>query len=190
MDDTHNPGNVPEKERERRIADDAVDIIMEEHPDEAVIRVEVNAENVREELNFYKEMKNLFKEYGKNTESLDFIIKNLHDKIREFDNTDPVLPDEEKFAAAICKHPYFKNPCDYPIRLITILKYLKHKGFNMNYTDIDLYVDRIIQKIDGVKLSSRVRVRMLRIYDTKTTCGGCGRIRSRYSDTASGVRAA
>ena len=67
MDDTHNPGNVPEKERERRIADDAVDIIMEEHPDEAVIRVEVNAENVREELNFYKEMKNLFKEYGKNT---------------------------------------------------------------------------------------------------------------------------
>ena len=138
MDDTHNPGNVPEKERERRIADDAVDIIMEEHPDEAVIRVEVNAENVREELNFYKEMKNLFKEYGKNTESLDFIIKNLHDKIREFDNTDPVLPDEEKFAAAICKHPYFKNPCDYPIRLITILKYLKHKGFNMNYTDIDL----------------------------------------------------
>ena len=155
MDDTHKPGNVPEKERERRIADDAVDIIMEEHPDEAVIRVEVNAENVREELNFYKEMKNLFKEYGKNTESLDFIIKNLHDKIREFDNTDPVLPDEEKFAVAICKHPYFKNPCDYPIRLITILKYLKHKGFNMNYTDIDLYVDRIIQKIDGVKKVGR-----------------------------------
>ena len=66
-----------------------------------------------------------------------------------------MLPDEEKFAAAICKHPYFKNPCDYPIRLITILKYLKHKGFNMNYTDIDLYVDRIIQKIDGVKKVGR-----------------------------------
>lgn len=122
---------------------------------EAVLRITVNTENIREELNFFKEIKSCFREYGKNTEDVDFIIKNLEGQIAIFDSSSALLPDEEKIIAAIEKHPYFKNPCDYPIRLITILKYLKHKGFNMNYADIDLYVDKIIQKMEHVKKVGR-----------------------------------
>ena len=43
----------------------------------------------------------------------------------------------------------------YPIRLLTILKYLKRKGINMNYADIDVYVDNLIQKMDGVRKVGR-----------------------------------
>ncbi len=59
--------------------------------------------------------------------------------------------DEEKIKSLIEKHPYFKNPCNYHIRLLTIMKYLKKKGININQDDMDLVVDRIIQQIDGVK---------------------------------------
>ena len=117
MDDTHIPGQ------------------------EAVLKIPIAAENIREELNFYKTLKDHFKIYGKPTDDLDFIIKNLEDQIADFE--------------AIAKHPYFKNPCDYPIRLLTILKYLKHRGFHMNYADIDVYVDNIVQKMDGVKKVGR-----------------------------------
>lgn len=50
----------------------------------------------------------------------------------------------------ILKHPYFKNPCNYHIRLITIMKYLKRKGINTAIKDFDLIVDDIIAGIDGV----------------------------------------
>lgn len=129
---------------------------MLEH--EAVLKIPINMENIREELSFYRHLRDLFRDYGKSAEQLDFIIKNLEESIKSLDDNitaidinAPVLPDEEKILAAIGRHPYFKNPCDYPIRLITILKYLKHKGFNMNYADIDIYVDRLIQKMDNVK---------------------------------------
>lgn len=157
MDDTH----IPDKQvnySNDSISAAAGEFISENDEaaeNEAVIRIPLNGENIREELNFYKELKNCFKEYGKNTDDIDFIIKNLQEQIKAFSAADPTLPDDEKFAAAIEKHPYFKNPCDYPIRLITILKYLKSRGFNMNYTDIDIYVDKIIQKMDGVKKVGR-----------------------------------
>jgi hypothetical protein len=122
---------------------------------EAVIRIPMNSDNIREELNFYKTLKNHFREYGKNADDIDFIIRNLEDQIAVFNSGSTHLPDEEKFMTAIEKHPYFKNPCDYPIRLLTILKYLKRRGFNMNYADIDLYVDKIIQKMDGVRKVGR-----------------------------------
>ena len=122
---------------------------MLEH--EAVLKIPINMENIREELSFYKHIRNLFRDYGKGAEQIDFIIKNLEESLRALEGSiktlnidSPVLPDEDKMAVAIGKHPYFKNPCDYPIRLITILKYLKRKGFNMNYADIDIYVDRLI----------------------------------------------
>ena len=53
MDDTHIPGQ------------------------EAVLKIPIAAENIREELNFYKTLKDHFKIYGKPTDDLDFIIKNL-----------------------------------------------------------------------------------------------------------------
>lgn len=49
------------------------------------------------------------------------------------------------------KHPFFKNPNNYHIRLITIMKYLNKKGVDISINDIDLLVDEIIQTIDGVK---------------------------------------
>ena len=122
---------------------------------EAVLKIPIDTENIREELNFYKLLRDIFKEYDKNTEDLDFIIKNMEDQIIEFNVSEPVLPNEDKIIAVIEKHPYFKNPCDYPIRLLTLLKYLRKKGLNVNYADIDIYMDKIIQRMDGVKKVGR-----------------------------------
>lgn len=58
----------------------------------------------------------------------------------------------EKIIQLIRKHPYFKNPCNYPIRLLTIMKYLKKKGIDISENDIDLMVDELIQGLDGVKV--------------------------------------
>lgn len=122
---------------------------------EAVLKIPIDTANIREELNFYKLLRDIFKEYDKNTEDLDFIIKNMEDQIIEFNVSEPVLPNEDKIIAVIEKHPYFKNPCDYPIRLLTLLKYLRKKGLNVNYADIDIYMDKIIQRMDGVKKVGR-----------------------------------
>ncbi len=48
------------------------------------------------------------------------------------------------------KHPYFKNPCHYHIRLVTLMKYLKRKGIDTSIKDIDLIVDDLIAGLDGV----------------------------------------
>ncbi len=58
---------------------------------------------------------------------------------------------KDKIKKLIEKHPYFKNPCNYHIRLLTIMKYLKKKGIDINNDDVDLVVDKIIQEIDGVE---------------------------------------
>lgn len=58
----------------------------------------------------------------------------------------------DKIVELIKKHPYFKNPCTYPIRLLTIMKYLKKKGIDTSEHDIDLMVDELIQSLDGVKM--------------------------------------
>ena len=118
---------------------------------EASLVIPINTENLREELNFYSILRDTFKDYGKNTEDLDFIIRNIEEQLFNLSNKAPVLPDEKRMTELIQKHPYFKNPCRYPIRLLTILKYLKKNGVNLHYTDIDLYVDRLISKLDGVK---------------------------------------
>ncbi len=131
MDDTHIPGR------------------------EAVLRIPIATENIREELNFYRSLKEQFRLYGKPVDELDFIISNLQEQIREFDEGGAPLPDQRRIEELIAKHPYFKNPCDYPIRLLTILKYLKRKGISMHYADIDVYVDNLLQKMEGVKKVGR-----------------------------------
>ncbi len=50
----------------------------------------------------------------------------------------------------ISKHPYFKNPCKYPIRLVNIMKHLKKKGLDVTIDDIDIRVDRIISEMEGI----------------------------------------
>ena len=125
-------------------------------PEQTVtIRIPLSTENIREELNFYKELRSCFREYDKSVEDIDFIIRNIEATVEIFDSGSPIVLDEEKILRQIEKHPYFKNPCDYPIRLITILKYLKRKGYNMNYADIDIYIDKLLQRMDGVKKVGR-----------------------------------
>jgi hypothetical protein len=48
-------------------------------------------------------------------------------------------------------HPYFKNPNDYGIRLVTIMKYLKKKGVDVSLSDIDILVDEIVKTCDNVQ---------------------------------------
>lgn len=119
------------------------------------IRIPLNDENLREELNFYKDLRMFFKDYNKPVEDIDFIISNIESNIEIFSNGNTLFIDEDKIVKQIAKHPYFKNPGDYPIRLLTILKYLKKKGYNMHYKDIDIYIDKLIQKVEGVKKVGR-----------------------------------
>ncbi len=119
------------------------------------LKIPLSTENLREELNFYKDLRTFFKEYDKSIEDIDFIISNIEANIAIFNQSGSIVIDEDKMINQIEKHPYFKNPCDYPIRLITLLKYLKNKGFNMNFKDIDIYVDKVIQKVEGVKKVGR-----------------------------------
>lgn len=48
-------------------------------------------------------------------------------------------------------HPYFKNPNDYGIRLVTIMKYLRKKGVDVSIPDIDILVDEIVKSCDNVE---------------------------------------
>lgn len=119
------------------------------------IKIPLADENLREELNFYRELRIFFREYDKPVEDLDFIIANIEADLAQFSEVRGVVLDEEAMIAQLEKHPYFKNPGDYPVRLLTLLKYLKAKGFNMHYADIDMYVDRVVQKLEGVKKVSK-----------------------------------
>ncbi len=65
---------------------------------------------------------------------------------RELDSVD-----KESVKSVIEKHPYFKNPSSYHIRLITIMKFLKKKGIDITIRDFDLLVDEIIMSMDGVE---------------------------------------
>jgi len=47
----------------------------------------------------------------------------------------------------------FKNPNDYGIRLVTIMKYLKKKGVDVSLPDIDILIDEIVKSCDDVKSS-------------------------------------
>ena len=59
--------------------------------------------------------------------------------------------DRSAIKSLIERHPYFKNPSTYHIRLITIMKYLKKKGVDITSNDFDLLVDEIVMSIDGVE---------------------------------------
>ncbi|QEK12386.1 hypothetical protein FQB35_08355 [Crassaminicella thermophila] len=117
------------------------------------IYLELNTsdEHVIDELKFLKDFKKLLKQYNKPTNQIDYFISKLEGNM-DFENVIHIFDiDEKSIKKKIEKHPYFKNPCDYPIRLVTIMKYLKKKGVDIDYKDMDLIVDKLIQQIDGVK---------------------------------------
>lgn len=126
-----------------------------EKTNDAILHIPLDNENLREELNFYFQLSDTFKEYGKDTDELDFIISHLQSQIEWFSNERASLPDRQEIERLIRNHPYFRNPCSYPIRLLTILKYLRKSGINVNYKDIDIYVDSIMTGMDEVKKTGR-----------------------------------
>ncbi len=60
------------------------------------------------------------------------------------------LYEDDELISILKKHPYFKNPCKYPIRMISIMKHLKKKGIDVSEKDVDLRVDRLISSISNV----------------------------------------
>lgn len=118
--------------------------------DNVHLELGISEENTGDELKFLKDLKKFLGKYHKPTEQVDYLINNLEGNM-DLNNVIKIFDiDEESIKKKIQKHPYFKNPCDYPIRLVTIMKYLKKKGVNINYKDMDLIVDKLIQEIDGV----------------------------------------
>ncbi len=99
--------------------------------------------------NIIEEMKMLVNKYNNPKKHLNDYLKKVEEDMEDLNLNEIV--DRVEIKKQIEKHPYFKNPCNYHIRLLTIMKYLKKKGFNINIRDIDLVVDDIIQEIDGVE---------------------------------------
>lgn len=138
---------------------------IETRSNRITLEIRSDEENIRGELAFFEALEDVFRKFDKDTDDLDFIISNLHERIKKFD--DPIMNnpenkwnpeeilDKDQIIETILKHPYFKNPSDYPIRLITILKYLKSRGFNMHYVDVDEYIDHLLQGMDNVKKVGR-----------------------------------
>ncbi|WP_129596065.1 hypothetical protein [Anaerophilus nitritogenes] len=119
--------------------------------EEIYLELDLSEEQGKNDLKFLKEFRKLVKKFNKPTAQIDYLISQLEGN-PDFENVIKVFDiNEASIKKKIEKHPYFKNPCDYPIRLITIMKYLKKKGVDINFQDMDLIVDKLIQQIDGVK---------------------------------------
>ncbi|MCT4605305.1 MAG: hypothetical protein N4A64_04230 [Marinisporobacter sp.] len=126
---------------------DLVDSCNEDIP----LYLDTREESVNNELKFLEDLKKLLKEYNKPISKIEYLISELEGN-NDFENVIRIFDiDKNSIKKKIERHPYFKNPCDYPIRLVTIMKYLKKKGVNIKYQDMDLIVDQLIQEIDGVK---------------------------------------
>ncbi|BEP29699.1 hypothetical protein [Helicovermis profundi] len=96
------------------------------------------------------EIKNLLVEHKDPSNKLQEYIDHVEKKIDIVNKNELNNIDKEEVKKLIEKHPYFKNPNSYSIRLITIMKYLKKKNVNVSLLDIDLLVEKIILSIDGV----------------------------------------
>lgn len=129
----------------------------QEKNNDAILHIPLDNENLWEELNFYYQLSDTFKEYGKDTDELDFIISQLQSQIEWFNSekSSVSLPDRQEIERLIRNHPYFRNPSSYPIRLLTILKYLRKSGINVHYKDIDIYVDSIMTGMEEVRKTGR-----------------------------------
>lgn len=102
---------------------------------------DLNIEDIIEDINEI-----LLEESGSNARLKEYLQKvKFNAKIKKSYYRD------EELGNMILKHPYFKNPCKYPIRIISIMKYLKKKGVDISEKDIDLRIDNIISDFPKVK---------------------------------------
>lgn len=134
----------------KRYMQNAISDLADSCNQDIFLELNLSQEHVKDDLKFLRELRKFLKRYNKNTSQIDYLIKKIEEDMGLEKAIQIYDIDEYKIKKSIEKHPYFKNPCNYPIRLITIMKYLKKKGINMHYTDIDLIVDRLIQEIEDV----------------------------------------
>lgn len=85
------------------------------------------------------------------TQDLKQYLEELESQMESKQIVDLQSVDKNQIRGLLMKHPYFKNPSSYHIRLVTIMKYLKKKGVDTSIPDIDILVDRLIKSIDGVE---------------------------------------
>lgn len=97
-----------------------------------------------------KDIKEMISDDEDHKEKLSSYLQSIEKKIESKNKLDLDSVDREVVKKLIEKHPYFKNPNSYGIRMITIMKYLKKKHMDVTIPDFDLLVDEIIQTIDGV----------------------------------------
>ena len=122
---------------------------LPENPDDAptVMNTEVLTIGVDELI---KDIKEMIEDDEDHKEKLSSYLTSIEKKIESKNRLDLESVDREAVKKLIEKHPYFKNPNSYGIRMITIMKYLKKKKVEVTIPDFDLLVDEIIQSIDGV----------------------------------------
>jgi hypothetical protein len=129
----------------------ALSDLVDSCDEQTYIDLNVYLEEAKNDLRFLRDLKKFLKKYNKSTSQIDQYIHRIEGNM-DIEKVVQIYDiDESTIKKSIEKHPYFKNPCDYPIRLLTIMKYLKKKGIDIHYKDMDLIVDRLIQEIDGVK---------------------------------------
>lgn len=109
-----------------------------------------NSREAREMHEIIEDIKSLVNDHGTTKDALRAYLDAVHEQVLNMDVKDISDTERAEIKQLIEKHPYFKNPCSYQIRLITIMKYLRKKGIDVRIKDIDLMVDEIIQTIDGV----------------------------------------
>ncbi|MCD4713768.1 MAG: hypothetical protein K8R73_10840 [Clostridiales bacterium] len=98
-----------------------------------------------------EDIKSLLEKHDNPAVELQKYLINVESKIIDENKQKLDEVNQDQIRLLIEKHPYFKNPSTYHIRLITIMKYLKKKGIDITLNDFDLLVDEIILSIEGVE---------------------------------------
>jgi len=96
-------------------------------------------------------IKTLLEQHDDPADHLQKYLDEVEERIVEEGRSQLETVDRAEIRTIIEKHPFFKNPNNYHIRQITIMKYLKKKGVDISIPDMDLLVDEIIVSIEGVK---------------------------------------
>ena len=63
---------------------------------DVILHIPLDNDNLREELSFYSEISDIFREYEKNTDELDFIIGHIESQIDRFSKERATLPNKKE----------------------------------------------------------------------------------------------
>lgn len=113
----------------------------DEEPDLEMIKID----------NVINDIKSIIGDNSQSDEHLKHYISKVEHHLNNHQIQELNSIDKDEIKGLIMKHPYFRNPCNYNIRLTTIMKYLKKKGLDVHLRNIDLVVDEIILSIDGIE---------------------------------------